>query len=206
VSSFNSTIPSREKEISKIIQGENSIIKEQMEKAGDNIYSLPVRDVFYLVRGKKKTKVKVCLVHGSFFETTPIENLISQSFGQVLEERLQQSDIQLAEDVKKTLLTIFSQQGNFSKVRNIEKASVKLRFRIMTEVKKEGNLLNDKLFPAILDNTINFLLPCHDDAEKEKLFSNMQLELKSKNLKSLKTFSLKHPLNGPFLVFQTSLK
>jgi hypothetical protein len=76
----------------------------------------------------------------------------------------------------------------------------------MTEVKKEGNLLNDKLFPAILDNTINFLLPCHDDAEKEKLFSNMQLELKSKNLKSLKTFSLKHPLNGPFLVFQTSLK
>ncbi len=80
VSSFNSTIPSRTKEISKIIQGENSIIKEQMEKAGDNIYSLPVRDVFYLVRGKKKTKVKVCLVHGSFFETTPIENLISQSF------------------------------------------------------------------------------------------------------------------------------
>lgn len=53
VSSFNSTIPSRSKKIEEIITGENSIIKQQMERVGNDIFSLPVRDVFYLVRGKK---------------------------------------------------------------------------------------------------------------------------------------------------------
>lgn len=85
VSSFNSTIPSGKKEISKIITGENSIIKQQMELAGNDIYSLPVRDVYYLVRGSKQRNVKVCLVYGTFFETIRIEELISQSFSQVLE-------------------------------------------------------------------------------------------------------------------------
>jgi len=55
VSSFNSTIPSRSKEIAKIITSENSIIKRRMGKAGDDVFSLPVRDVFYLVRGRKWT-------------------------------------------------------------------------------------------------------------------------------------------------------
>ncbi len=205
VSSFNSTIPSRKKEISKIIQGENSTIKEQMLKAKDDIYSLPIRDVYYLVRGKNKGKVKVCLVYGSFFETTPIENLISQSFSQVLDERLLQSDIQLPDEMKKTLLSIFSQQENFSKVRNVEKASVKLRFRIMTEVKKEGNILNSKLFPDIKNNTINLLLPCHTELEKEQLLAIVKSSLKSHHYKNLKHFLLKHPLNGPFLVFQSKL-
>lgn len=85
VSSFNSTIPSRTKKIEDIITGENSIIKQQMEKAGNDIFSLPARDVYYLVRGRKKNHIKICLVYGSFFETISIENLISQSFSQVLE-------------------------------------------------------------------------------------------------------------------------
>lgn len=206
VSSFNSTIPSSKKEITKIIQGENSIIKEQMERAGDDIYSLPIRDVYYLVRGKKKNKIKVCLVHGSFFETTPIENLISQSFAQVLDERLLQSDIQLSDETRKSLLSIFSQQENFSKVRNVDKASVKLRFRIMTEVKKEGNILNPKLFPEIKDNSINLILPCYTETEREELIRKVKSSTKTKNFKSLKSFLIKHPLNGPFLVFQTGLK
>jgi hypothetical protein len=68
VSSFNSTIPSGKKDISKIITSENSIIKQQMERAGNDIFSLPTRDVFYLIRGKKKKKIKVCLVYGSFLK------------------------------------------------------------------------------------------------------------------------------------------
>lgn len=78
VSSFNSTIPSRSKEISEIITGENSIIKQQMISTGNDIYSLPVRDVYYLVRGRKQKNTKVCLVYGSFFETIRIKELISQ--------------------------------------------------------------------------------------------------------------------------------
>jgi len=61
VSSFNSTIPSRSKKIENIITGENSIIKQQMEEVGNDIFSLPIRDVYYLVRGRKKTIQKLVL-------------------------------------------------------------------------------------------------------------------------------------------------
>ena len=37
VSSFNSTIPSRSKRIEDVITGENSIVKQQMEKTGNEI-------------------------------------------------------------------------------------------------------------------------------------------------------------------------
>src|SRR3990167_7785057 len=127
VSSFNSTIPSRSKKIEEIITGENSIIKQQMEKAGNDISSLPTRDVFYLVRGKKKQHTKVCLVYGSFFETISVENLISQFFQQVLEERLKESGKNISNELKQTLISLLSQQQNFSKVRNVEKSSVKFK-------------------------------------------------------------------------------
>ena len=144
VSSFNSTIPSGKKEIDKIIKSENSIIKKQMEDAGNNIYSLPIRDVYYLIRGKSKENIKVILVKGDFFETVNTENLISQSFEKVLEERLNEKGVNINEDIKKVLTDVFSEQSNFSKVRNIDKASVKLRFRIMTEVKCRSKYFKSK--------------------------------------------------------------
>lgn len=205
VSSFNSTIPSRSKEISKIITGENSIIKQQMKKAGDDIDSLPVRDVFYLVRGRRKKSTKVCLVYGSFFETITIANLIRQSFSQVVEEGLRQSGKEMSQEQKDFLYSILSQQENFSKVRTVEKASVKLRFRIMTEVKAEGNLLNSKKYPEIADNTLNFLLPCHDDNEEKENRRKLEMTFSKSELQQFKIFKVKHHFNGYFLVIQTDL-
>ncbi len=204
MSSFNSTIPTGKKEITKIIAGENSGIRQQMEENGNDIYSLPVRDVFYLARGKKKGNVKVCLVYGSFFETIRIEDLISQSFLQVLEERLKERGESFDEDVKQKLLTILSEQQSFSKVRDVNKASVKLRFRVMTEVKAEGNILNPKKYPEIKDNTLNLVLPCHNDDEETDLRNKMQIVFGG-SLNSFNVFKTKHHFNGYFLVFQTDL-
>ena len=205
VSSFNSTIPSRSKEISKIITGENSTVRQQMEKVGNDIYSLPVRDVFYLVRGRKQGKTKVCLVYGSFFETIKIGELISQAFSQVVEERLKESGEEISQELKDKLLSIFSQQENFSKVRDVEKASVKLRFRIMTEVKAEGNILDSKKYPEIKDNTLNFLLPCHSDENEKDTLRKAELVFDKSGLKQFNIFKIKHHFNGYFLVFQTPL-
>ncbi|MEK6616740.1 MAG: hypothetical protein AABZ32_11645 [Bacteroidota bacterium] len=205
VSSFNSTIPSRTKEITKIIHGDNSIIKKQMEKAGDDIVSLPVRDVFYLVRGKKKNKLKVCLVYGSFFETIKIGELISQSFSQVLEERLKQSGEDITDEFKQMLLSIFSEQENFSKVRTVEKASVKLRFRVMTEVKAEGNILNAKKYPEIEDDTLNLFVPCHNDDDEKQIKRKLGNVFLKREMSKFNIFKVKHHFNGYFLVVQTSL-
>ena len=56
----------------------------------------------------------------------------------MLDEKLGETDIPL--DVKEALGSIFSEQETFSKVRSVENASVKLRFRILTEVKPEKYL------------------------------------------------------------------
>jgi len=205
VSSFNSTIPSRSKKIQEIITGQNSIIKQQMERVGNDIFSLPVRDVFYLVRGKKKEHTKVCLVYGSFFETISVENLISQSFSQVLEERLKESGEEISAELKQTLISILSQQQSFSRVRNVEKSSVKLRFRVMTEVKAEGNILNSKKYPEIKDDTLNFVLPCHNDEEENNILRKAEIVLGKTGLEQFNIFKIKHHFNGYFFVLQTSI-
>lgn len=206
VASFNSTIPTGKKEIEKVVKNSSGAIAQQMLAAGDDIFSLPIRDVFYLVRGKKKDKTKICLIHGSFFETVATGDLISQSFSQVLEERLQQKGLVVEQEIKDLLLTMFSEQANFSKVRTISKASVKLRFRILTEVKAEGNILNTKKYPQIGDDTLNFLIPCHNVAEETLARAKMEIAFGNEALKTLTIFKLKHHFNGYFLVFQQHLK
>ena len=126
-------------------------------------YAVPMREVYYLLRGKdpKTRNTKICLVHGSFFETVKVEELIQKAFGQVLDERLEAEDYAISSELHDLMLRIFSTQESFSKVRHVENASVKLRFRIMTEVKKEGNVFNSKIYPEIRDNTLNFIIPNH---------------------------------------------
>lgn len=205
VSSFNSTIPTGKKEISKIIKAPNSIIKRQMEAAGDDIDSLEVRDVFYLVRGKKNDNRKVVLVHGSFFETVDYSSLISNSFLQVFEEMVDQSDIKISDDIKKLITQLKSEQENFSKVREVEKASVKLRFRIMTEVKAEGNILNDDKYPEIGDNSISLLIPKHSEEELKIIEEKFSAVFDENLRKEFTSFDIKHHYNGYFRVYKAPL-
>jgi hypothetical protein len=206
VSSFNSTIPTGTKEIVKVIKGENSEVYRQMIEAGDEIFSLPEREVFYLIRGRKKGKSKIVLIHGSFFETIDVKDLIAKSFNQVLQESIERSETVFDEKTKQILETLFSEQTSFSKVRNVENASVKLRFRIMTEVKAEGNILNPNKYSEILDDTLNFVVPSHNDDEDQLNFDKMSVVF-GDNWLSLfkKPFRIKHHFNGNFLVFQQSL-
>ena len=209
VSSFNSTIPTGSKDISELIQGKKNSIREQMEESGDDILSLPTREVYYFVRGKKKKQVKVCLTHGNFFETIPPHVLISGSFLQALEERLEQSGQELPDHLKDQLTKLFIEQESFSKTRTVNKASVKLRFRIMTEVLAEGNILNGNKYPQIVDNTLNFVVPSHgkesDKVHVERMKIAFGERAASALFKEFEIFSLQHHLNGPFLVFQTKL-
>lgn len=209
VASFNSTIPTGEKDIRKLISGSENVIRTQMQEAGNNILSVPIRQVFYLVRGKKTPDIKICLSHGKFFETIPVSTLISKAFGQALEERLEELGLELSEPMKRVLLDIFSEQETFSRTRNIESASVRLRFRVMTEVKAGANLLNSNQYPQIGDNTLNFAVPCHDEEEERLHMQRMQTALRQINLSRLYSqmdvFLLQHHFNGNFLIFQTNL-
>jgi len=203
VASFNSTVPTGKKTIRKIISSERGTIFLQMQKAGDDVFSLEERDVYYLVRGHKRNYQKICLVHGSFFETIGVEELIQKSFSQVLDEKLGKTDIPL--DVKEALGSIFSEQETFSKVRSVENASVKLRFRILTEVKPEGNILNSKTYPEIRDDTLNFVVSYRTNEELADVMAKVGLVFRSQEIDQIRVLSIKHPFNGWFVVFQTDL-
>jgi len=206
IPSFNSTIPTGKKDIRKVVKGTTNRAYRQMIAAGDDVFSLPIREVFYLIRGRSGGNTKVCLVHGSFFETLPVETLLKQAFSRVLEERISESRLDINAEVKAALIEIFSQQESFSKVRDIDNASVKLRFRVMTEAKAEGNILNPSRYPDLKDNTLNFVLPCEDEAMQTAIFAYIKLAFAESEVKQMSVFRVKHWLNGWYLVFQVPLR
>lgn len=122
-----------------------------------------------------------------------------------MKERIAESKTSIPKEFQNILAEIFSKQTNFSKVRNIDKASVKLRFRIMTEVKAEGNILNSIKYPRIKDNSLNFILPCDDKRQAKNIHDKLKLVFNQKELKCFDFFKIKHPLNGYFFVVQAKL-
>lgn len=210
VASFNSTIPTGEKDIEKLTIGATNTIRKQMQEAGNDIFSLPTRQVFYLIRGRKQGNLKVCLTHGKFFETVPVSKLISASFAQALDERLDELGESLSESMRQKLLDLFSEQQTFSKTRNVEEASVRLRFRIMTEVKAGANILNPNQYSQIGDNTLNFAIPCHNKGEQSEHSKKMRIAFEQMNCANLfsqmEEFCLQHHYNGDFLIFQANLQ
>ena len=208
VSSFNSTIPTGRKSIEELTSGNQNIIREQMEAADDDIHSLPWREVYYLLRGKQKRteNTKICLVHGSFFETVKVEQLIREAFGKVLEERLKEEELEISPQIHQLLLRIFSRQESFSKVRNVKNASVSLRFRVMTEVRKQGNILSSRSYPEIKDDTINLVIPHHSDDDRAERLRHLRQALSKSEMAEGEQFFITHPFNGRFYVFSFPLK
>lgn len=205
VSSFNSTIPVGTKKIKDVISGRNSKIKSQMDAIGEDINSVPNRDVFYFIRGRNKKrgdKIKVCLVHGSFFCTIPVNQLIQESFRQLFESRLKESNFQVKDEARMDLIHLFSEQSTFSQVRTIEQASVRLRFRIMSEVSKEANILNEAQYPIILDDSVNLILPLSEIKTKGYYLNIMRQVFSDKEYNELRVANFKHNFDPPFLLFQ----
>lgn len=203
IPSFNSTIPTGTKKISEL-----GNLTQIMESNGDTPHVLPVRQVYYLLRGRNDVSTKVCLVHGSFFETIKTRKLIKESFAQVLADAMGNGNDLTKEEYTK-FAEIFARQNLFAASRKVDKASVSMRFRVMTEVRKEANIFNEKYYPAITADTLNLIVPVHGRtkklrAEQENLI-NMAMGTTKIRGKTKEPFLIKHPFNGYFLVSQLSL-
>jgi len=206
VSSFNSTIPLGRKDIASLIGGKSNKIRKQMEEAGDDILSLRTREVYYLIRGNKSGVLKVCLSHGKFFETISESDLIGGAFKEMLDERIQETGVTVDDSIKEKLVSIFTKHDTFAQSRKVKKASVKLRFRIMTEVAPEGNVF---LYPEIADNSLTLLVPFDNSEKREEAMNLMRVALHDQKQDSLwqemNIMNVSHRLNGPFVSFQVGL-
>ena len=221
ISSFNSTIPSATKLVSSL----SKHIQNQLIDSGEDLTSFPERNVYYLIRGIKRTTsyplTKTILVSGAFFETMPIGEVLANAFNQVTEDSTpdHSDDTELTRHFE-------AQQPHFAATRKVEGASISVRFRVMAEVDPRANLLTEKLYPMIKDNTLTILF--HEPALKftslyDKMYSWDSAPRDIKQCKgydylrqdydeidtSLKSFTsvsiLGHPMNGPFFMAQASI-
>lgn len=194
VPSFNSSIPSGAKAIADLTA--SGKLGDEMRKSGDDVHSLPERQVYYLLRGKRKAATKVCLVHGSFFETVAKDNLIAGAFNKVLGEL-----------GSKEKISAVPEQSVFASARTVDNASVSLRFRVMTEARPEANIL--KNYDDIGDDTVNLVVPLHGKSEKARAKKEQQIKDAAQTAGLLDTaervFRIKHPFNGYFWVLQIAL-
>lgn len=160
-----------------------------------------VKEKYYLVRGCNSNFQKICLLHSSFFETIPTNELVGEAILQMLDE----ADEKFTDEEKEVIKHAFSTFPQKGQVLELEKASVDLKYQVELEVKPDANILSPKQYPEILDNTLNLICPFHSEDEKEDLISNVASVVGMDTLNELKIFPIKHPLNGWFLVFQTNL-
>jgi hypothetical protein len=203
IAPFKSVIPSGKVKIKALFGSSNSGSLQQQWQNSKDEYSLEERDVYFLIRGQKGNHQKICLVHGSFFETIGEKELFYQSFVQPLEESLSARP-QLIQ-VQQYLRGIALKRKNFDNVADIEKASVNFKFSVIAEVKPEGNILNSKMYPEILDDTINLVVPYHSDDERTDVVAKVEMVIGQQEMENFRALSIKHPFNGWFVVFQVSL-
>ena len=191
IASFNSTIPTGSKPIADLTT--KGKLAEIMRESGDDIDSLPIRQVYYLLRGKKKNAdTKICLVHGSFFETISPERLI----GEILRQTLAEAGVKLPDELPPDM----ARQEIYAAVRRVENSSVSLRFRVMTESRPEANIL--KNYPEIPDNSLSLVIPLHGESEEQHAAIERQIQdaaqLTGLDEEDVRYSRIKHPFNGWF--------
>ncbi len=202
VPSFNSTLPAGSKRLDEVL-APGSARRQQLIDAGEDLSLTQVRQVYYLLRGRRAARAnmrqatKVCLVHGGFFETLPADQLVRGAFAQVLEEVLGQPP---DDDLLAQLAQLFANPRSFARSRTVPQAAVSIRFRIMTEAKRDGNPLDGSRYPQIDDDTLTLICPQADQTRARALLMPLHDQPQGYRM-----FTLNHRLNGPFFAVQTAL-
>ena len=206
IPSFNSTLPSRVKDIREVARKDGKMYREMRDnEEGKDPHRLQQREVYYLLSGRKGGNVKICLLHGAFFDTLPVDAHIRKMFEQVLSDALKDNpkahkDPAFAEAAEK-LLQLRWQQAHFNKTRTVDGASIKMRLRLMAEVHTKANIFNAVHFPEIADNTLNMIVP-QDAAAKARMKKAFP---KDKLPPEMGVLSIRNFLAQEFAVFQVPL-
>lgn len=221
IASFNSTLPSAAKPVSALTQN----LRNQLIEAGEDIDAVHQRDVYYLIRGIKRTTssplAKTVLVGGAFFETVPVNKVLADAFEQVAA-----ASTAGAADVSELARNFDIQQANFAETRRVEGSSISVRFRVMAQVDPRANLLSDARYPMIAANTLTMLVHerrltdpalagnayawdkapqavqrCGGHSHLGAALDEVDAALKA----AIRVSVLPHPMNGPFFMAQAPI-
>lgn len=204
VASFNSTIPTRFKNLEDVDVANGKTLVSRIaslidRKQPEGEYYKFERRCFYLVRTHrcKPNRVKVSVVEGSFFETVPKDHLIHQVFLQILRNHMRKRQLTIPPDILRQVdevLSHITDQTIIASSRIIEGSSIRPRLRIMAEVHSEGNP-HSPHYPQIVESTFNLILK----STPETLLLEERL---LREVPGLKMFTIQHKRNGEHIVFQ----
>lgn len=224
IASFNSTIPTRFKSLNDV----KRISKRNLVLNAAQLYDFPLsvepsylsapRSCFYLIRtqSKKQDKVKISLVEGSFFETLPTEDVLERVWDQVLVA----AGIPSTDRPRIVELLAGLEQAEIVRSREIEKASIKPRLRLMAEVHEEAQI---HAYPEIFPRTVNLVIKRENNFDERWLqreFAKEGYETQvwheneqtfvlldqGINRVKLRYLVISHKRNGEHIVLQYSLR
>ena len=221
IPSFNSTIPTAKKSIDVF----NRRILEQINGECENPSPLPVRDMFYLIRGRSNANLapisKTLLVHGAWFETLEPSEVILDALRQVAVSAGVGGRAVDADEGKLPVL-----QDKLSSTVRARRASISARIKVETQVDPVANLLNSGRFPLIGDDTLSLLVHVESDGNGGRSSHLAEWKSASVAVRNCEPFEhlaraygdvddslsgvtrvaiLRHPYNGPFFLAQAAI-
>ena len=159
ISTFQSHIPAGAISIDSLGYAKANEICDSMNATGEDAISMPLREVYYLLRGKCQCYKKICLVHGRFFETANTEEVVRLALGQILTDCLDGKERDDRPELMESLSRALAQEVLSPQFRRVTNASVAFRLEVEADIIEKANILNSDYFPAIRDDTINFVIP-----------------------------------------------
>jgi hypothetical protein len=162
IASFNSTLPSARKRISRLTKMVQTAVQNYESKRG---CACPdERDCFYLVRTKNKypDTCRLSVVQGTFFETIPNQELLKSLW----KDLLKQAGVPAEQHMEILDYLAKLERNEVAKSRRIKRAAIKPRLRIMSEVVADAN---PHKYQEIRERTVNLILKAPSEGGRESL-------------------------------------
>lgn len=205
ISTFQSHIPVGAMSIDSLGYQKAKEIYKSMSSAGEDARSLPIRQVYYLIRGKRQCYTKLCLIHGRFFETVNTEKVVRKALGQVFSDRLDGDARSDRPELMESLSRALAQEVLSNQFRSVKNAAVSFRLEVEANVIEKANIMNPDYFPGIRDDTVSFIIPYSMDAGFRQCRRHLKSVLTREEWTSAQKMVITHPFNGDFFVLSYAL-
>ena len=201
---FESHIPTGAMSFDMLGHNRAANIYKSMQAAGEVPGWIHEREVYYLVRGRNSGNSKICLVHGSFFETTvKAEYVLRQALQEVLADSLQEQA--LSQDQFDMLWRIFVQEIFSGQLHKVSIGAVEFKLGVKTHENLGANILSSFYYPEIKDDTLNFVIPLSSFEKNAYRKSSLRRIVSSAEQGQGEEFSIDHPRWGKFFVLSYAL-
>ncbi len=206
VPSFVSHIPTGAISLNALPQDIANHIRRQIKTLNPETQLPALHEVYYLLRGKRNNRTKVCLVHGSFFGPPSTDQLVEKALAQVASDFLNDNDLKTVDpDAVEWLARALSREVLPSRSHSVPNASVSFRLEVVANVIEDSNILCSDGFPAVEADTLSFVFPRSLDSEFRERFAGLRHSLLWSQLRVARGQSIQHPFNGKFFVLSYAL-